>query len=325
MFKRLFLMLVIFLIAGCAEQGGIPIRAPETFRHSEEENVPGGWAQVSTLPTARSEMPVAVSDGKFYIPGGFLGLTTLEVYDPTQNRWLSLAPMPQGRHHAMASAFDGKIYLFGGAQGTSWLPTNTTWLYDPATDGWTEKTPMPETRMSGAALTLDGSIYVIGGVGGSEALLHYDPDADTWTTLAALPYHREHLAAVVFGAELWALGGRQSSSATLASVSIYDPATDTWRDGPSMREARSGFGAAVVNNKIVVVGGEVLDQQPWQALATAEVYDPASGWSFLPDLPTGLHGLPVAAAAGKVYALGGSIRAGAIENQGKVLVYTVGE
>ncbi|MEZ4830827.1 MAG: kelch repeat-containing protein [Caldilineaceae bacterium] len=183
---------------------------------------------------------------------------------------------------------------------------------------------MPEARMSSGA-GLGDAIYVVGGVGGTEALLHYDPAADTWTTAASLPRHREHLAAVIFKGELWALGGRQSDSETLASVDIYDPTTDTWREGPAMQEARSGFGAAVVNDKIVAIGGEVLDQQPWQVLATAEVYDPAAGWTFLPDLPTGLHGLPVAATDDKVYALGGSVRAGAIENEGKVLIMVIGD
>ena len=325
MYKRILLLVIVLFLSGCAEQRGIPIAAPETFRHAAEDNVPGVWVQVSTLPTARSEMPVAVTEDRFYIPGGFLGLRSLEAYDPATNEWTSLADMPQGRHHAMSAGYGGKVYVFGGAQNTSWLPTNTTWIYDPAANVWTERTPMPETRMSGAAVTLGDGIYVIGGVGGTEALLRYDPAADTWTSLAPLPRHREHLAAVVFNGELWALGGRQSDSATLAGIDIYDPVTNTWRDGPAMLEARSGFGAAVANGKIVAVGGEVLDRQPWQVLATAEVYDPESGWSALPDLPTGLHGHPLAAAGDRIYALGGSIRAGAIENEGKVLVLVIGD
>jgi N-acetylneuraminic acid mutarotase len=316
--RKLIIFFLMLLLAGCEPRA--LIQAPVTTRHEDGSAAASQWVEISRMPTARSEMPVAVLDGKFYVPGGFLGLATAEVYDPAANGWQSLASLPQGRHHTMAASHDGKIYVFGGAQETSWLPTNTTWIYDPAVDSWTEKAPMPETRMSGAALALGDFLYVIGGTGGTDALLRYDPSADGWQALAPLPHHREHLAAVVFEDELWALGGRQSEG-TLASIDIYDPATDTWRAGPPMLERRSGHGAAVVGGKIVAVGGEVLDRQPWQVLATAEIYDPTAGWSTLPDLPVGLHGLPIAAADGIIYTLGGSDRAGAIENQGRVLVY----
>lgn len=315
--RKLIIFIFTLLLVGCEPRA--LIQAPVTTRH-EENAAAGQWAEASPMPTARSEMPVAVVDGKFYVPGGFLGLSTLEVYDPTADAWEALASMPQGRHHAMAAGHDGKVYVFGGAQETSWLPTNTTWIYDPAADTWTEKTPMPETRMSGAALALGDFLYVIGGTGGTEALLRYDPSADRWESLAPLPNHREHLAAVVFEDELWAIGGRQEER-TLATIDIYDAETDAWRAGPTMLEARSGHGAAVVDGKIVAIGGEVLDRQPWQVLATAERYDPTTGWSTLPDLPVGLHGVPVAAANESVYTLGGSERAGAIENGGRVLVH----
>jgi N-acetylneuraminic acid mutarotase len=320
--RKLILFLFILLLAGCEPRA--LIQAPVTTRHEDGSTAAGQWVEISRMPTARSEMPVAVVDGKFYVPGGFLGLTTVEVYDPATNDWDALASLPQGRHHAMAAGHNGKVYVFGGAQETSWLPTNTTWIYDPVADSWAEKSPMPETRMSGAALALGDFLYVTGGAGGTEALLRYDPSADRWDRLATLPHHREHLAAVVFEDELWAIGGRQEAN-TLASIDIYDPDTDTWRDGPAMIEARSGHGAAVVDGKIIAVGGEVLDRQPWQVLATAEIYDPAAGWSTLPDLPSGLHGLPVATANGTIYTLGGSDRAGAIENQGRVLIYGLGD
>jgi N-acetylneuraminic acid mutarotase len=316
--RKIIVLFLLFLLVGCEPRA--LIQAPVTTRHEDGSTAVGQWEEVSRMPTARSEMPVAVVDGKFYVPGGFLGLSTVEVYNPATNDWQSLASLPQGRHHTMAAGHDGKVYVFGGAQETSWLPTNTTWIYDPTADKWTEKAPMPETRMSGAALALGDFLYVIGGVGGTDALLRYDPSANHWEALAHLPHHREHLAAVVFEDELWALGGRQSEG-TLASIDIYDPDTDTWRAGPPMLERRSGHGATVVNGKIVAIGGEVLDRQPWQVLATAEIYDPATGWSTLPDLPVGLHGLPVAAANGAIYTLGGSDRAGAIENQGRILVY----
>ena len=87
-----------------------------------------------------------------------------------------------------------------------------------------------------------------------------------------------------------------------------------------MNEARSGFGAAAVGDRIMVAGGEILGTRPWTALASAEFYDPESGaWTLLPDLPAGIHGMPVVGYKGTAFVLGGSDRAGGIDNQGRVL------
>jgi beta-N-acetylhexosaminidase len=57
-----------------------------------------------------------------------------------------------------------------------------------------------------------------------------------------------------------------------------------------------------------------------QALDSLEVFDLArGGWANGPALPVGLHGLPAAAVDGRLYLLGGSDRAGGIDNHGRVL------
>ena len=106
----------------------------------------------------------------------------------------------------------------------------------------------------------------------------------------------------------------------MSTVEIFDPASGAWREGPEMNGARSGFGAAVVGAGIVVAGGEILGERPWTALASAEAYDPVSaGWMRLADLPAGIHGMPVVGYEGAAFVLGGSDRAGGIDNRGRVL------
>jgi N-acetylneuraminic acid mutarotase len=321
MWLRLLPVLCLFWLGGCTLP--LPV-APAQPEAPQTAPYVGEWQSGATMPTPRSEMPVAVVDGIFYVPGGFGGVSSFEAYDPAADMWTTLASLPQGRHHLMATGHQGQVYLFGGAQGTSWLPTNTTWRYDPADDAWTEETPMPETRMAGVAVSLGDFIYVIGGMGGTQALLRYDPAADSWEALAALPRAREHVSAVSFENEIYVLGGRWSDAGALASVDIYDPESDAWRSGVPMQEARSGFGATVVDGKIAVAGGEILGARPWIALASAEIYDPEDGWTYLPALPVTLHGLPLAAEAGALYALGGSDKAGDIDNHGRVLYLEIG-
>jgi N-acetylneuraminic acid mutarotase len=73
-----------------------------------------------------------------------------------------------------------------------------------------------------------------------------------------------------------------------------------------MPTARSGGGAATINNKIYVAGG-----RPPRGHDFA-MYDPATDqWTPLPDLPTARNHLVVVAINDKVYVVGGRFEAGA--------------
>ena len=271
---------------------------------------------------ARSELPNVTLGDWVYVPGGFGDSTRLERYNPAVEQWQTLTPMPDGRHHLMATAYNNILYVFGGAEAQSWTPTNTAWQYNPATDSWLELTAMPETRMAGAAVTLGDKIYVIGGTGGSETLLVFNPADQSWQSLPGPRQPREHVSAVVYLNEIWVLAGRSFFVGEIASVEIYDPSGNTWREGPPLNVARAGFAAAVVNGHIVVAGGEVVLNGS-ETLASMEILAPSdSTWQFGADLPVPIHGVGGAAFENKFLLLGGSVRAGAIENEGTVQIYT---
>jgi N-acetylneuraminic acid mutarotase len=107
----------------------------------------------------------------------------------------------------------------------------------------------------------------------------------------------------------------------LNTIEIYDPESDRWELGPPMQENRSGFGAAVLNGQIVVMGGEII-YSGLDTLDSVEVFDPAAGnWSFAPPMPFTLHGVPAAVSNGTLYVLGGADVAGTANNFGRTLVY----
>ncbi len=313
-------MIAILLLAACAGQLTVPAVEGGGEGPPQSDGTAAIWQTGAEMPTARSEMRVGVVDGIFYVPGGFGGLTDFAAYDPENDSWTELAPLPEPAHHMMATGHNGKVFVFGGGPDLSWQATSSIFVYDPATDVWTAAGAMPERRMSGEAVSLGDFIYLVGGTGGTTAMLRLDPMDGSWTVLPGPVQPREHVAAVAFNDELWVIGGRWGGTGALATVEIFSPASGAWRDGPEMVEARSGFGAAAVGERIIVAGGEILGARPWKALASAEVYDAVSGaWSLLTELPAGIHGMPVVGYEGTAYVLGGSDRAGGIDNRGRVL------
>ncbi|MEP6894001.1 MAG: kelch repeat-containing protein [Chloroflexota bacterium] len=287
------------------------------------------WKQISTMPSARSEMPAIELNGLFYVVGGFGpvpdglangkdAVETFEAYNPKADQWIALAPTPEARDHSMMTTYQGRIYVFGGYAG-EWVVYPNAWMYDPAADQWTVLKPMPASRTSGAAVTIGDYIYLVGGITSQAHVIlptwRYDPTNDTWQDVAPLQQPREHVSAVVLNGLIYTLGGRWIQ--TLSSVEIYDPAKDQWTPGVPMQNIRAGFGATVMNGKIYVAGGEIIETL--KALKSVEEFDPATQtWSSLPNLPVNLHGVPLAGFDNVLYAIGGSSRSADMINWGRV-------
>jgi WD40 repeat protein len=66
-----------------------------------------------------------------------------------------------------------------------------------------------------------------------------------------------------------------------ATAEVYDPATGTWSATGSMVSSRHGHTATLLpDGKVLVSGGYTISRRDHLYLATAEVYDPATGtWS----------------------------------------------
>lgn len=275
------------------------------------------WEELKSMPTPRSEMSAAYLDGKIYVPGGLGGLTAFEAYDIAANAWQALAPLPEGRHHIAVAAHAGLIYVLGGAN-PQWQPTSTAWVYDPKANRWSKLNDLPEPRYAAAAVPLGEHIYVVGGDGPSGRLLRYHPASGEWTVLAETLERREHTAATVRSGRIHVVGGRFRNHGELNSTESYDPVRNVWSFGPRLGTARGGFSAVSVNDALWVFGGEVI-MNGRQTLASTEVLRRNAGaFAPGPELPLPLHGVPVVVADGYFYVLGGSARAGAIENRGRV-------
>ena len=115
----------------------------------------------------------------------------------------------------------------------------------------------------------------------------------TWTTKAPMSVPRDRAAAVALDGKVYVIGGTNSSGA-LASMEVYDPATNTWTTKASMPGPKSEPGAAVANGRIYVVGPP--DNQLYE-------YNPATNtWAIKASLPvTPAGAVAVASISGQIF------------------------
>lgn len=179
---------------------------------------------------------------------------------------------------------------------------------------WDTLTPMPDTRMGLHAETSGGEVIVIGGqpipsetgepVADVNAL---DVASGEWRTLAPMPTARGFMGTALVDRRIYVIGGSLAMAERdpgVATVEIYDIASDSWSDGAPLGVARADLSASVLDGKIYAIGGTA--HVAIDALGTVEMFDPATGvWSRRNDMPTPrLHFVSVAY-DGRIYIFGG--------------------
>ncbi|MEI7529382.1 MAG: hypothetical protein WCK76_10605, partial [Elusimicrobiota bacterium] len=240
--------------------------------NQEYDPVLNTWTSKTLMSTARSSFALAVSGGKIYAIGGFIGgtpQTNNERYDPAANTWESMAALPTGRYGLAAAAVNGKIYAIGGVSaGPAYSGKNEE--YNPASNTWATKTVMFPPRSFFTAVEMGGKIYTIGGSAGFPLSTNkmYDPGSDSWTAKADMPTARNFQAAAAAGGKIYLIGGTPSSNA-LDQVEAYEPASNSWAVKAPMPTARIGLAAAAVNGRIYAIAGRTLED-----LSANEEYDP---------------------------------------------------
>ena len=276
------------------------------------------WSQGPAEPQPVSESANAIVGSSIYMAGGFGNTRGFKRFNAQGNTWTVLAQTPAGRDHGLATAIGDSIYVTGGNHNGGGDHSANGWRYVIAEDRWETIAQLPGVTQAGAA-TLGGFAY-FGDVDGN--LVQFDPRTRTTRTIPSAPgaVPRDHSQLVAFQGELWMIGGRQVNVRETARVSIYDPASEAWRMGPTLGTARAGFAAAASREFLFVAGGELLASQPWRVVASVEAIAAGSGeWRAMPDMPTPLHGFGGIVFGNAFYTVGGTVVAGAVSNAGIVL------
>lgn len=269
------------------------------------------WSQGPDQPEAASESAAAKAGGFAYVAGGYGDPAGFKRLDLERNTWTTLAPLPGERDHLLALALDGTVFVTGGNDNGPRVSLANGWRYVAAENRWEEIAALPRYAQAGSA-ALNGYGY-FGNLGGG--MMQFDPRTGARREIAGDSVRaRDHSQLVSFQGELWLLGGR-SRTLTTGAVSIFDPASETWRPGPMMNSARAGFAAAASSTMIIVAGGEVVTTLPWGMVSSVEAI--AAGetrWTEMPPLPLAVHGVPGVMHGNSFMTLGGSTEAGVATN-----------
>jgi actin-like ATPase involved in cell morphogenesis len=201
----------------------------------------------------------------------------------------------------------GALAMTGGGGGGEPAEAGTGTAAPTAVEGeWQALRDAPTARQQVAAAELDGTIWAVGGLtedGSTAAVEGYDPAIDTWKAGPDLPVALHHAAAVTYQGELVVLGGWIPEGANLSAAEsdkVFVLRGAEWVELAPLNRPRAAMAAAVVDDKIVVAGG----QAGGELVAETEVFD-GSAWNDADPMPTLREHVAAAAHEGFVYVVGG--------------------
>ena len=270
------------------------------------------WSMKAPMPTGRDAMGIGVVDGKIYAISGRQGRNEreVEVYDPNSDSWNVLPDIPseifwpfeRAIRNSGTAVVDDSIYLFS-------LETSDFLVFTPSQNIWRRK-HSPITPRYGdyiTCATANNKIYVFGGVDSDyrpiEDVWSYDPSVDSWTKLPSVfPNPREIPVIAIWQNNIYAIGGSSIISdgedeleSHVRTVDLYDPNNDSWTVVTDIPGVIIDGGAAVVENKIYVLGNCSYE------------YDIASdSWSEITKVPQEqTNDIGVATVGNKIFIIGG--------------------
>jgi len=160
------------------------------------------------------------------------------------------------------------------------------------------------------AAVLDNRIWLAGGLTGPEQATnkteYYDLKSRAWHAGPDLPFAVHHAMMVTYRGQLWVIGGylpRGQNMEAAASARVLIFKGGRWVNGPALHHARAAGAAAVVGNKVVVVGGRTGGRSV-QLVKPTEIFD-GTGWHDATDIPVPGDHVAAVSHGRYLYAIGG--------------------
>jgi hypothetical protein len=263
----------------------------------------GTWSTTGSMTTPRwAHTATLLPNGTVLVAGGgtsSANLASAEIYDPATGTWTATGSMAGAHIYHTATLLPNGTVLVAGGSGRAGGPgvSDSAEIYNPASGTWSVTGSMAADVSSHTATLLsNGRVLVAGGLpssgyGVTTTTETYDPVAGTWTSAGSLGTGRaDHTATLLPNGKLMVTGGyTYSGSGTwISSAEIYDPVAGTWAYTGAMSTSRRLHTATLLpNGTVLAAGGETGTIASIIPLASAELYDPATGiWTVTGSMTT---------------------------------------
>ena len=229
----------------------------------------------SPLGTAAS---ILLANGKVLIAGGGIG-GTAEVFDPATELFTPTGAMVnQGDGFSGTLLQNGKVLFVTG--GINEAAAATAEIYDPASGIFTAVGNLNLARgFDTATLLRNGQVLIVGGWSTPAAEL-FDPVTGNFALTGSVqePRIAQHATLLADGTVL--VAGGDAPLAAISSVEVFNPTAKSFNSKSQfLKVARTDHAwAKLADGRLLLTGGEDF---ALNVLASAEIYDPASGASTL--------------------------------------------
>ena len=244
----------VFVTGGTSDRKNI-LSSMEKFSSNVNPLVPPCWSYFPlNLPRALKGHYTVVYRDRMLVIGGYNEETKscsdiiyeVQLQFPFNTRVLAKLPSKPLQGCGVVLVND-KILIFGGRY-ENWSRSANVTMYDITKNEVKALAPLPYTVYNMATVKCGENVVFAGGSNRStlNTVLSYNIETQKITWLPSMKNKRSGCRAVVDGNSLVVMGGENEEGDLQSSVQAFDFKTSTWRNLPSMKQARRSFTAEIV-------------------------------------------------------------------------------